>query len=429
MKRILFALAAIATLVAAASCDKKEEKPVDITVQLSLDDANYAVAGIKVALADAAGTATFEESTDASGAVAFTVPAGMYTASTAFKNAENGVLKTFSGSLNLTVVASTPETYTIKLNKVEASQIIIKELYTAGCPKNDGSGSYTNDAYVTLYNNTDVEADASEICFGIIQPGNAHAVNKWLADGALAYENAGYIPCYSAIWYFQSPVKIAPYSSLTVAIFGAIDHTQTYTYSVDLSKPEYYVMAKEGITQITNAKYQIADGIDKSHYLTAQFFNLGNAWVLSNSSPGFFIGKMTDAEITALVADTEAYDITGGTTNVGWAPKFPTANIVDAIDCWDASKIESSNLRFPATINTGYNALVTKKGHTHYRNVDADATKALPENEGKLVTGYDADPSGIDAEASIKAGAHIIYSDTNASDKDFHERAESALRQ
>jgi len=39
------------------------------------------------------------------------------------------------------------------------------------------------------------------------------------------------------------------------------------------------------------------------------------------------------------------------------------------------------------------------------------------------------DISGIDAEASLKNGAHIIYMDTNNSTNDFHERLKCSLRE
>jgi hypothetical protein len=38
------------------------------------------------------------------------------------------------------------------------------------------------------------------------------------------------------------------------------------------------------------------------------------------------------------------------------------------------------------------------------------------------------DPSGIDAEASIQKGAHIIYQNTNNATNDFHERQLCSLR-
>ena len=45
-----------------------------------------------------------------------------------------------------------------------------------------------------------------------------------------------------------------------------------------------------------------------------------------------------------------------------------------------------------------------------------------------LGVGNSTDPSGIDAEASIKKGAHIVYLDTNNSTADFHERQKFSVR-
>ena len=64
---------------------------------------------------------------------------------------------------------------------------------------------------------------------------------------------------------------------------------------------------------------------------------------------------------------------------------------------------------------------------------DLDKQVMYWENKGKLVYGYTmgvstGDPSGIDAEASIKNGAHIIYMDTNNSTNDFHERKAFSIK-
>jgi hypothetical protein len=82
--------------------------------------------------------------------------------------------------------------------------------------------------------------------------------------------------------------------------------------------------------------------------------------------------------------------------------------------------------------------LTNQLGHSIYRNVNKEATEAIPENKGKLVYNYSmgtsdleegsTDPSGIDAEASIKMGARIVYMDTNNSGNDFHQRKEASLR-
>ena len=79
-------------------------------------------------------------------------------------------------------------------------------------------------------------------------------------------------------------------------------------------------------------------------------------------------------------------------------------------------------------------SLTNYLGHVVYRNVDKEATEALSENAGKLVYNYalgvdeSTDPSGIDAEASMKNGAHIIFQDLNNSTQDFHERQKCSLR-
>lgn len=429
MKKSLSIFAAVAAMILAVGCQKKD--PIQLVqVQLMFEEAAFEVGGVAVKMTDASAT-VYESTTNPSGLAEFNVPTGLYTVETVFKEVVEGVALSYSASESFNVAVGARNLCELKLNKVQRQQIIIKELYCMAVPTNDGAKTYSNDAYVTLYNNSDAVADASNLVIGVLQPGNAHATNKYITDGKLLYENEGWVPAYSALWHFNGPVEIEPYSSLTIAIFGAIDHTATVSQSVDLSKSEYYVMSKEGCSQITNSKYQIAETIPTSHYMSAYMFNMGNAWVLSNTSPAFFIANMNNTSLKALIDDQAAYDTTCGTTNVGWAPKFPVANIIDAVDVWSATNLEQSNHRFPASVNNGHVAITSKLGHTVYRCIDKEATEALAENAGKLVSapvGVNSDPSGIDAELSMANGAHIIFSDTNNSGVDFYEREKSALR-
>jgi hypothetical protein len=125
----------------------------------------------------------------------------------------------------------------------------------------------------------------------------------------------------------------------------------------------------------------------------------------------------------------------GGNVSQVWAClKVPNEWIVDALEVYSTGYKDSSLKRLTADIDAGYVWLTNYQGHTLYRNVNKEATEALPENAGRLVYGYDmgvdgvTDPSGIDAEASILQGAHIIYQDTNNSTNDFHERRLCSLR-
>ena len=408
----------------------------DVTVQLSSDGSNLNIAGINVSLVDASGVATYDATTNENGTVTFQVPAGTYSASATYKTVEDGKRITFNGS-NASIAVNESGTFSINMNKVVSSQIIVKELYFGGCQKSDGSGSYHDDAYVILYNNSEYEADASDIVISLVLPGNGHANNKYVTDGKLLYEDLGWIPAYSAIWWFTSEVKIPAYSQIVIAVYGAIDHTQTVPDAVDLSKPEYYWMSNTEIKTIfKNAKYSASEAIPTDHYMTTVPVSPGNAWVMSFNSPAFYIGKMDKATALALSNDKDNFDKTATLT----VAKFPQDKVLDAVEVFDAGNIAKSNFRFPASINTGYISHTGDQGHTVYRNVDKEATLALPENEGKIEYMYaegtynatnntgSTDFSGIDAEASIANGAHIIYSDTNDSGKDFHERMTSSLK-
>ncbi|MBR5925638.1 MAG: hypothetical protein IKZ60_09260, partial [Bacteroidales bacterium] len=279
MKKILSIFSVAALLIFAASCNEnKEPKAVEITVQLTSENAALAVEGIPVELVEASGAATYTENTDASGCAIFKVPVGSYTASTTYKTAADGEAFLYSGSVNVIVEGTTAKPFVLALNKVVSPQIIIKEVYCTGCPKNE-SGNYTDDAYIILYNNTEFEADASDIVFSLVQPGNGHATNKYYVDDKLIYENESWILAYSAIWWFKEQVKIPAYSQIVIAVFGAIDHTKTVNASVDLSNSNYYWMSNTDISTVFKAtKYAVSDGIPTSHYLTTYPVSAGTAW-------------------------------------------------------------------------------------------------------------------------------------------------------
>lgn len=439
MKKVIFILSVAAASVFAASCTKtKEAQPVAISIQLTSEGEDFAVEGIKVSLSDAAASFTLETATDAAGAAAFSVKPGAYTASVTYVTSENGQRLAYNGSnSNIVVTPTTEKPFQLSLQKVVSQQIVIKELYTTGCPTDDGTSSTSDDAYVILYNNSEVEADASNIVFGFIAPYNAHGTNKYRnAAGELLFENENWIPSYGAIWWFTADkVTIPAYSQLVVAIFGGIDFTQTVSASVNLANKDYYLMSNNNIAAYTNKKYVAGDVIGSDHYLTCSPFTQGNAWAISNMCPAFFIGNMPKDEAKAISEDTDNYDTTLGTSAAMRVVKFPKTHVIGAVEVWSQPNLDKSAVRFPADINTGYIAITNKKGYTVYRNVDADATEALPENEGKLVYNYagalveeNNGETVIDAEASLANGAHIVYKQTNNTAADFHVRAVSSLK-
>lgn len=314
-----------------------------------------------------------------------------------------------------------------------ADQIVIKEVYNGGCPMDQGSDSYLRDKCIILYNNCPQQAVVNNLCFGFATPYNSEAPNNRLYtdSGELVYENDGFIPALNGFWYYPGSLVFEPWSQIVINVFGAIDNTKTYSQSVNYAHAEYYCMYDPESGYNNTSYYPTpADVIPTSHYLRAVKYGQGNAWALSATSPALYIFQPQG--VTPMEYGTNA-------DNLWYAPgeahdaihacvKVPSEWIIDAVEVFNAARKDENKKRLTADHDASYVYLTNKLGHTLYRNVDKEETEAMPENAGRLVYGYADDPSGIDAEASMKKGAHIMYLDWNDSANDFHERQKCSLR-
>lgn len=437
MKKNLFIFASAIAVLCIAACnpesnvDDPNAKALHIHV-FGNDSTALTESGIAVALAEKTGSATFNATTDANGVATFKVPFGSYKAKVAHTRQGK---KLVGASDEFAFASADTCDFEVYVREIKTSSLILKEVMSTGTPADEGDGSTTNDSYLIVYNNTAEEVDASNLQIGFLAPYNANGTNKYYGEGStLKYEKEDWIPSYGAVWCFKttSTVKIPAYSQIVIACFSAIDMTQTFSKSVDLSKAEYYWMSKND--QYTHAKYTVSDNIPEANYMVCTPFTKGTSWALSISAPAVFIGADTYANQEARVADPNNYDTTLGTDHPNKVIKYPKDKVLDVVEVWSEANVNNSNPRFSADLNIGYVAITNKHGYTVYRNVDKDATEALPENAGKLVYDYaggageSTDPSGIDAEASIKNGAHIVYMDTNDSAADFHIRKVSSLK-
>ena len=325
------------------------------------------------------------------------------------------------------------------LEDKNVDQIIIKELYNGGCPKDEGTGAFQMDKCIVLYNNCGQQAVVNNLGFAIGTPYNGHANNNnFNEDGSLVYESEGFTPAQNGIWYYPGALVIEPYSQVVINCMSAIDNTQTYSQSVNYANPDYYCMYDpESGYDLASYYPTPADVIPTSHYLKAVKYGQGTAWMLSMSSPALFIFQVQGGTSTADYfndANNLWYGVGEAQTPVNACVKVPNEWIIDGMEVFDNSRVSDSQKRLTADIDAGYVGLTNKLGHVLYRNVDKEATEALPENAGKLVYNYSlgvdesTDPSGINAEASMKNGAHIVYLDTNNSTVDFHERQKCSLR-
>lgn len=314
-----------------------------------------------------------------------------------------------------------------------ADQIIIKELYNGGCPMDQGTSAFLMDKCVILYNNCPQQAVVNNLCLAFATPYNSEAPNNKIydAEGKLVYDDEGFIPALNGLWYYPGSLVFEPWSQIVINVNGAINNTQTYSQSVNYANKDYYCMYDPESGYNNTSYYPTpADVIPTSHYLKAVKFGQGNAWPLSVTSPALFIFQPQGVTPTQFGTNPDNYWYAPGEAHdaIHACVKVPTEWIIDAVEVFNAAKTNDNKKRFTADIDAGYVMLTNKLGHTLYRNVDQEETEAISSNAGKLVYGYSADPSGIDAEASIKKGAHIMYLDWNDSTNDFHERQKCSLR-
>lgn len=428
MKKLLFLFAAFAVVL--SSCQKNEERFNEVYVSLTKDNAALAKQDVSISLRSTSNGIVYTASTDVAGKAVFTLKAGVYEASATLYDDT----RIYNGS-NSAIIVSDDKTNEFTLDMVEAvtSQVVIKELYNGGCT-DDAGKKYQSDRYVILYNNSPEEADITDWAFGTLDPANAQATSKWLDNsGNLSYTD--FMPRWSACWWFNTEVKIAPYSQIVIAINGAIDHTATVSSSVDLSHADYAMYDPE---VFNNKTYYPApsENIPSSHYLKTYLYGKGNAWALSVTSPAFVVFAPENTTTEAFVKNPDNIEDHG--IQAFASAKVPLSWTKDALEVFNAAYLDSSQKRILPSADAGYVVFENAQGYTLYRNVNKEATEALAENAGKLVYNYaggteafvngSTDPSGIDAEASIANGAHIIYKDTNNSSVDFHQRKVASIK-
>jgi hypothetical protein len=408
-----------------------------VAFQLNYPDGYETVANVSVSLINTTNGTVYTDSTDASGIASFNVPYGIYEASVSEKRTESGIAYIFTGNASVTLTESddNQEAADIDLSVAKTAAIIIKELYCGGCQKDDGSGAFTRGQYFILYNNSESATSLDNLALGACFPYNSNATNYFYQNGVLSFVEEGWIPAAMGIWYFPDGITLGSGEQIVVALNCAVDNTQTYSQSINFANADYYTTYD--IDVYSHELYYPAPSslIPTSHYLSAVKYGSGSAWTFSVSSPAFFI-FMTEGETPAEFANnadnTANYN---GSSSMVYS-KVPMDWVLDGIEVYRQGY--DNQKRLPSAIDAGYVYHINNNGYTLYRNVDQEETEALEENEGKIVYDYSGgttdlddgstDPSGIDAEASIANGARIIYSDTNSSTNDFHQRAKSSLR-
>lgn len=423
------------------SCENKYDNiynTFSVEVKLNYPEPFKPAENIEITLVNLTNNVTYTNSTNINGVARFEVPFGIYEVAVSETRIIAATSYIFTGnrSLNISATDLANRSVTIDLSVSKSAAIIIKELYNGGCQKDDGSGSFNRGQYVILYNNSSNPVSLDNFGFGAAFPYNSNQTNTFYEDGELSFVAEGWVPAAMGIWYFPNEIQLAPGEQIVVAINSAIDNTITYSQSINFANADYYTTYD--INVYNHELYYPAPSslIPTSHYLSAIKYGDGSAWALSFSSPAFFIFKtqaITPDEFANNASNLGNYN---GSSKMIYA-KVPINWVIDGIEVYRQGY--DNQKRLPAAIDAGSVYLTNNNGYTLYRNVNKEATEALEENAGKLIYNYSggttnildgsSDPSGIDAEVSAANGARIIYSDTNNSTLDFHQRKKASLRE
>lgn len=228
MKKLFTLFACAVTLFTA--CTKDDDgtrvRTYEIAVRLIYpDDGSLTAAeGVEVRMTNSSSGTVVQAATDAQGVASFLLPEGIYEAAATDRRSVEGYTYTLNALQSNVVVsaASWSEGMTVDLNLVasRAGQILIKEIYSGGCQKDDGSGAYQFDKYMIICNNSDQRAEIRNFCVGMTGPYNANAAINNYVDGKLYYADAGYTPSICAFWYLPKELVLEPWASATIVLCG-----------------------------------------------------------------------------------------------------------------------------------------------------------------------------------------------------------------
>lgn len=423
MKKFIYFF--ILIMLTACSYDDKLEL-IDVTIQLNSNEiSTELLRDIPITMVDSKATAT-TSLTDEQGKALFQLPAGIYNVSMSMTKEDENYRYIFNGNIPQFIVSSSMtsgssnatlnlpfQLTTIDLHPTSDSPngLLIKEIYCGGCQKDDGSGIFSNDKCIIIYNNTDIDKVVANIAIGLCEPYNAEASgHNFLNDGVLDYETTGIMPALNGIWYFPDTLRLKAYEELVINVHGAIDNTKTYKNSINYANPDYYCMydptsaSSDGKTYNNTSYYPSpAEVIPTSHYLKTVKFGQGNAWALSQTSPAVFLFQTKG--ITPKEYAEDASSIIYPKTQQGKLAyaclSVPRQWIIDGVEVFNGNKLADCKKCLTADVDNGYVVHHNGQGHSLLRRIDEAAT--------------------------AKAGK-TVYIDTNNSTNDFMEAEKCSLR-
>ena len=325
--------------------------------------------GATVSIENVAGGTAYQITTGADAKATITLPDGIYRIAVSDRDG----LDVFNGNQDRVVLQGKDVSLDLSLMHARAGLLVIKEIYCGGCPKTPEQGTYQSDQYVIVHNNSSVVTYLDGLCMGAVAPYNSNANNAWAAaDGTLP----DFLPILDAIVRIPgngSSFPLQPGEDAVIALRGAIDHAATYPLSVNLNKPDYFVLYNP--TYFFNQTYHPAPGnlIQPERYLDVVIkTGQSNAYTLSLNSPAFVIFQAQGVDIRDWVLQPGVVRNTPG-SSIQMAT-IPPEWVIDGVEVFNGSS-SGNRKRLLSSIDAGYVSLSeTYKGHSLMRKTDQGAT-------------------------------------------------------
>ena len=371
-----------------------------------VDLVGYLREGVAVKLSDRNTGNVYTALTDAQGHAGFRVAAGHYRLSVLDLPDDSAV---FNGTIEQVDLVGEDKEVDVALKFSKPGTILIKEIYSGGCMQDPpATGTYADDKYIILHNNGFETYYLDGLCLAMVAPYNSQAANPWTStdpSGNIVFRDYAAVP--DCIWMFPgsgTDFPLQPGEDAVVAYHG-VDHTQTYSQSVNLNRKGCFVLY-DMVYYPGNKLHPTpvpGDQIDQAHYmkvLKKTGTNTAVVYVISQNSPAVILFRAPEGfDLDAYLADDLQSTVQSGSITYS---KIPWDDwIVDGVEVCNMTEA-TKHKRLHTDVDAGYVGFSAKaQGHTLHRKLD---------------------------EAATAAAGFERYVDTNNSSNDFYERETQSLR-
>lgn len=273
MRKILCILSCLLV----AGCTSFDRNPYDgalrelrVTAVYPEGYAGYLREGVAVKLSDRNTGNVYTALTDAQGHAGFRVAAGHYRLSVLDLPDDSAV---FNGTIEQVDLVGEDKEVDVALKFSKPGTILIKEIYSGGCMQDPpATGTYADDKYIILHNNGFETYYLDGLCLAMVAPYNSQAANPWTStdpSGNIVFRDYAAVP--DCIWMFPgsgTDFPLQPGEDAVVAYHG-VDHTQTYSQSVNLNRKGCFVLY-DMVYYPGNKLHPTpvpGDQIDQAHYM------------------------------------------------------------------------------------------------------------------------------------------------------------------